>query len=118
MSFRCHVGLSTLVGDGVVLSPHEERYVRNPRTHVDFLFFREMNKRPLLAVEVDAWQFHKEGTKQYERDRMKDAVLERCGLPLLRLPTDSRGREYDVGAIERMVERCIAEHDEGSEEAI
>lgn len=118
VSFRCHVGLSTLVGDGVVLSPHEERYVRNPRTHVDFLFFREMNKRPLLAVEVDAWQFHKEGTKQYERDRMKDAVLERCGLPLLRLPTDSRGREYDVGAIERMLERCIAEHDEGSEEAI
>ena len=39
----------------------------------------------MLAVEVDAWQFHKEGTKQYERDRMKDAVLERCGLPLLRL---------------------------------
>ena len=112
VSFRCHVGLSTLVGEGISLSPLEERYVRDPRTHVDFLFFREMNKRPLLAVEVDAWRFHKEGTKQYKRDRMKDAILKRCGLPLLRLPTDSRGRERDVGEIERMLERCLAERDD------
>lgn len=116
VSFQCHVGLSTLVGEGVALSPREEKYVRNPRTHVDFLFFREMNKRPLLAVEVDAWQFHKEGTDQHERDRMKDAVLERCGLQLLRLPTDSRGREHDVGKVESMLERCIAERDEEAEE--
>ncbi|WP_418830121.1 DUF2726 domain-containing protein [Paraeggerthella sp.] len=101
-----------MVGEGISLSPLEERYVRDPRTHVDFLFFREMNKRPLLAVEVDAWRFHKEGTKQYKRDRMKDAILKRCGLPLLRLPTDSRDRERDVGEIERMLERCLAERDD------
>lgn len=116
VSLRCHVGLSTLIGEDVVLSPREEEYVRNPRTHVDFLFFREMNKRPLLAIEVDAWRFHKEGTKQHERDRMKNAILERCGLPLLRLQTDSRGCEYDVGKVEKALEHYITERGDGIEE--
>lgn len=116
VSFRCHVGLSTLVGEDVSLSSREEKYVRNPRTHVDFLFFREMNKRPLLAVEVDAWRYHKEGTEQYERDRMKDAVLERCGLPLLRLRTDSKGREHDVGKVESMLKRCVSGREDWADE--
>lgn len=109
ISFRCHVALATLVGEDVPLSPRERRYVLNPRTHVDFALYREMNKRPLLCVEVDAEQYHKEGTEQYARDRMKDAVLERCGLSLLRLRTDSEGYRHDVGKVAEMLRVAVSE---------
>ena len=77
-----------------------------------------MNKRPLLCVEVDAWQFHREGTDQYARDRMKDAILERCGLPLLRLRTDSKGERHDVGRIKEMLKTDVADVSSALEAAV
>lgn len=58
-------------------------------SRLDFLLYDVMNNAPVAAVEVDGAAFHKMGTRQAERDRMKDAILHRVGLPLLRLPTDS-----------------------------
>jgi very-short-patch-repair endonuclease len=50
---------------------------------------------PVLVIEVDGFAFHREGTRQAERDTLKDSVLEKCGLPILRLSTvgsDERNR--------------------------
>lgn len=106
ISFSCHVGLATLIGDEVRLSREEHKYAFNPRTHVDFLLYREMNKQPLLAIEVDAWRYHHEGTEQYVRDRMKDGILERCGLKFVRLDTDDKG---EVGKVESALREVLNE---------
>ena len=42
----------------------------------------------MLAIEIDGYSFHKEGTEQHERDKKKDHILEVCGIPLIRLKTN------------------------------
>ena len=59
-----------------------------------FLFFHEVTKEPLAVVEVDGYLFHREGTRQAERDALKDSVLRKIGIPLLCLSTRTEtGRE-------------------------
>lgn len=44
----------------------------NSNTHIDFLLYNRISKKPVLAIEVDGWDNHKEGTVQAERDVLKD----------------------------------------------
>jgi len=41
----------------------------------------------VLAIEVDGYSFHKQGTKQSGRDVIKDAILEKYDIPLIRFST-------------------------------
>ena len=86
-----HVSLATLVKDYEPLTEEERKYARNPLTHVDFLLFNQMDKQPVLAIEVDGTDFHEAGSKQAERDIKKNSILEKCAVPLLRLRTDGSG---------------------------
>lgn len=88
--FGCalHVSLATLVKDYGLLDVSESKYVRNPMTHTDFLLFNKMDKSPVMAIEVDGTRYHAEGSKQSERDVMKNSIFEKCGIPLLRIRTD------------------------------
>ena len=56
--------------------------------HIDFLVYNQISKKPVLAIEVDGFHYHKPGTKQYERDRIKDNIFKTYGIPLLRFPTN------------------------------
>ncbi len=87
----CHQKLRMLIRDYQNLTEDEFRYATHPNTHVDFLIYNRITKAPVLAVEVDGFHFHKEGTRQAERDRMKDEILAKYGVPLLRLPTNGSG---------------------------
>lgn len=80
--------LATLVKDFLLLTEDEQRYARNSLTHIDFLLFDKMDKRPVLAIEVDGTAFHEAGSKQASRDAKKNSIAEKCRLPLLRLRTD------------------------------
>jgi hypothetical protein len=60
----------------------------NTATHIDFLIYNRISKKPVLAIEVDGFHNHKIGTRQYERDRMKDHILNLYNIPFLRLPTN------------------------------
>ena len=83
-----------LLRDARILNEEEKRYAFNRLTHVDFLLFNKFDKSPKLAVEVDGTTYHGEDSRQAERDAMKDAILKKYGLPLLRLRTDgSRERQ-------------------------
>ncbi len=84
----CHQSLNMLIRDYSKLSEDEERYVKNPATHLDFLIFNRISKKPILAIEVDGFHFHKKGTNQSFRDMMKNHILEIYGLPLLRFATN------------------------------
>ena len=47
-----------------------------------------MDKQPVLAVEVDGTAFHAAGSRQAERDAMKNVILGKVSLPVVRLRTD------------------------------
>ena len=79
--------LSMLVRDTGYLTPEESAYAANPWTRTDFLIYRRVDKSPVLVIEVDGYAFHREGTRQAERDELKDSVLKKSGLPILRLST-------------------------------
>lgn len=46
-----------------------------------------MDKKMVLAIEVDGYYYHREGTKQQERDKLKDKILEKYEIPLIRFNT-------------------------------
>ena len=60
----------------------------NPATHIDFLIYSKISKKPILAIEVDGFSYHKPGMEQYERDMMKNYILELYKIPLIRFPTN------------------------------
>lgn len=88
LDFRCFVQLNSLVKNYAVLDEEECKYAKRPGTHIDFLIYNRLTKKPVLAVEVDGYDFHKENTAQFGRDRKKDHILELCGIPLLRFKTN------------------------------
>ncbi len=89
----CHYPLRCLINDYTGLSPREVKYASRPATHLDFLIINRVSKTPLLAIETDGYSYHNENTVQYERDRIKDHILELYGLRLLRLSTVGHSEE-------------------------
>ncbi len=83
-----HFPIRQLIRDFSRLDEQEKKYASNPSTHLDFLIYNKLGKSPILGIEVDGFKFHKEGTKQSERDKMKDNILEKYNLPLLRFRTN------------------------------
>jgi very-short-patch-repair endonuclease len=59
---------------------------------VDFLIFSRLTHQPILVVEVDGFAYHN-NEKQRERDQVKNAVLGKYNVPILRLST--------VGSVEK-----------------
>jgi hypothetical protein len=87
----CHQPLNMLIRDPKRLNEEECRYAMNTATHLDFLIYNRISKKAVLAIEVDGFHFHKPGTAQYERDRMKDHILKLYGIPMLRFATNGCG---------------------------
>ena len=82
------------------LSEDERNYALNEWTHVDFMIYSKVTKDPVLAIEVDGYKYHKAGTRQAERDKVKDAILGKCGIRLLRFSTTgSKERERIESAL-------------------
>lgn len=91
-----HVPLRKIIKDFALLTPEEMKYAKHPNTHVDFLIFNRMDKIPQLAIEVDGVQHHKEGSKQYHRDQLKNHILSTYNLPLLRFRTTGSGEKQAI----------------------
>ena len=79
-----------------MLTETDKIYAMNPRTHVDFLVYNHVSKKPVLAIEVDGYSFHKSGTKQSYRDSIKDEILKKYAIPLLRLSTIGSGEKQKI----------------------
>ncbi len=92
----CHYPMRYLINDTQGLSEREKKYALHPSTHIDFLVINRVTKGPLLAIETDGYSFHNEKTEQFQRDRIKDKILELYGLPLLRLSTVGYGEEQKI----------------------
>lgn len=89
----CHQPLNMLIRNPDLLNDEECRYAMNPATHLDFLIYNCISKKPILAIEVDGFNFHKAGTRQAERDKMKNHILELYEIPYLRFATNGSGEK-------------------------
>ena len=100
----CHYPVRYLFRDTSVLSEDERLYLSRTGTHVDFLIYRAIGKEPVVAIEVDGFQYHKEGSRQHERDLLKDSIFYKYGFPLLRFRTDGSG---ECGRIQEFLNQYI-----------
>lgn len=91
-----HSSVATLIRDRSLLNEEEARYASNPLTHLDFLLFSKMDKKPVLAIEIDGTWYHAEGSRQVERDLLKNRILEKYEVPLLRIRTDESDVENRI----------------------
>ena len=100
----CHFPLNMLIKNPELLNERECQYVMNPATHLDFLIYNRIGKKPVLAIEVDGYEYHKEDTVQASRDMMKNHIMELYEIPLLRFKTNGSGeKEKIVEMLEQLV---------------
>jgi len=64
------------------LTPRERDFMRN-RASCDFVLYFRVGKVPVGVIEVDGGSH--DTARQIERDAMKNTILEKSGIPLLRL---------------------------------
>lgn len=83
----CHYPVARFISDWSLLTEEEKAFASNRLSHVDFLIYNSLTKRPLLVIEVDGWYYHKRQGGQVTRDALKDKLLAKFGLPLHRILT-------------------------------
>ena len=89
----CHFPLNRLI-----------KYAMNMATHLDFLIYNRIGKKPVLAIEVDGYEYHKENTVQASRDFLKNHIMELYEIPLLRFKTNGSGeREKIIEMLDKLV---------------
>lgn len=100
----CHFPLNMLIKNPELLNEQECQYAMNPATHLDFLTYNRIGKKPVLAIEVDGYEYHKEDTVQASRDLLKNHIMELYEIPLLRFMTNGSGeREKIVEMLDKFV---------------
>lgn len=87
--FHKQIYLKQLVSDdSEVFSERELTFMRN-RASCDFVIYYRVGKKPMAVVEVDGGSHDK--PEQIERDKLKNSILKKAGIPLLRLRTTDSG---------------------------
>ncbi|EEB3144205.1 DNA2/NAM7 family helicase [Salmonella enterica subsp. enterica serovar Newport] len=93
--FHSQIALNQLVSlERGGFSPRERSFMRN-RASCDFVIYYKVGKTPLGVIEVDG-SYHLEST-QTERDGLKNSILKKCDIPLLRLRTIDSDIEGKLG---------------------
>ena len=93
LTFTFRYPLNILIKDKTLLNEKERKYASHHNTHVDFLIYNEISKISLLVIEVDGYKYHKENNKQKERDILKNNILSKYNIPLIRLTTNGSREE-------------------------
>ncbi len=93
LDIAVHIPLINILASMEFLNEEEVNFATNTWTHVDFVIFNKMDKKLVLAIEVDGYYFHREGTKQQERDKIKDRILSKYDIPLIRFSTTGSGEK-------------------------
>lgn len=83
----CHYPLSKLISCKGTLDERERAFVESQYSHVDFLIYNSLTKRPLQIIEIDGWHYHRENETQQSRDALKDQIVKKAGLSLYRIST-------------------------------
>lgn len=84
-----HRQLRVIIKDFSLLNEEETKFVNNENTHIDFLVYSKINKQIVLAIEVDGYKYHEKNPIQLKRDKLKDEILEKYNIPIMRFSTIS-----------------------------
>lgn len=55
-----------------------------------------IKRMPVLAIEVDGYEYHKRDTAQAPRDLLKNRIMELYEISLLRFKTNSSGEKEKI----------------------
>lgn len=92
----CHFPMNMLIKNPELLNEQECQYAMNPAAHIDFLIYNRISKKPVLAIEVDGYGYHKKGTIQASRDLLKNRIFELYKVPFLRFKTNGSGEKERI----------------------
>ncbi len=87
-SFAHEVRLSIIFLNQDKCKEIEKIFIKQPRSSVGFTIFNKFNHNPVLAIEVDGTEFHLNNPAQLVKDKKKDGIFEKYGIPILRLATN------------------------------
>lgn len=87
LSYAQGMLLQNLLNDTALLNTEELKFVNN-RASLDFVIYYKQGKNFLCVIEVDGFAFHKNKPVQLKRDQLKDGILKKYEIPILRLPTN------------------------------
>ena len=113
--YRSNYALNLLIKNDNLLTRREQQYGHHPNTHVDFLLYNKLDKLPVLAIEVDGYRFHELNEKQKERDVLKNSILKKIELPLIRFSTVSSGEREKL---EKALEALLVDVEDSTEEQL
>ena len=92
LGYKQQVLLMNLLNDKMLLTDEERRFVNNGSS-VDFVIFNKQDKRAVIIVEVDGFDYHENNPKQLHRDNLKNEILAKYNIPILRLNTNGSGEK-------------------------
>ncbi len=89
LKISMHVSLKDIfIGKYIPMTPDEFKFFQNPRTHADFVIYNRFSNKPCAIIEVDGVSFHEQNRKQLDRDALKDSIINKSGVKILRLKTN------------------------------
>ena len=94
-NYKQGVLLRNLINDMALLNDEEKRFVQNGAS-LDFVIFYKQDNQCLLVVEVDGFAFHENNPIQLKRDALKDSILSKYKIPILRLPTNGSNEKEKI----------------------
>jgi len=95
--------LTQLVSIGNNSFTQRELKFINQKSSCDFVLYYKVGKTPLCVIEVDGGSHEKEVQK--ERDSQKNSILEKSGIPLLRLKTIEGNIELKL---HKFIDTCLS----------
>jgi superfamily I DNA and/or RNA helicase len=96
LDVRFQYQLNQLIKNTSNLDDTENKYLSNPNTHIDFIIYNRIGKKLVLAIEVDGSEFHSKETVQYQRDIIKNGILDKYNIPYIRFSTDESRVEEKI----------------------
>ncbi|WP_311907138.1 AAA domain-containing protein [Carnobacterium divergens] len=102
LKFHMQIDLIQLVSiKNNFFTERELEFIRQ-KASCDFVIYYKVGKSPIGVIEVDGG-YH-EVTKQQERDNLKNSILKKSGIPILRLKTTEGSLEKKI---ENFLNNCI-----------
>lgn len=89
------------------LTDEEYKFYMNPNAHADFLIYNKMSRKPVCVIEVDGVSFHEQQEKQKERDAKKNSILNKSGIPILRLKTNESNENKRIAEFIESLAICF-----------
>jgi superfamily I DNA and/or RNA helicase len=88
-----HIPLNRIIKDLSILTEREQKFVLHPNSHIDFVIYNKINNSIVLAIEVDGHEYHENNPEQLERDRVKDTILNKSEIAIMRFKTNDSEEE-------------------------